>query len=52
MNDENCIKYKVYDSKLYDRLTEKYWGKEPRQDIKDYMNFCYHVEEFRAYGEV
>ena len=52
MNDENCIKYRVYDSNLYDRLTKEYWGKEPPADIKEYMKFCYHYEEYRTYGEV
>ena len=52
MNYNDCIKYSVYDSNLYDRLIEKYWGKEPPKDIKDYMTYCYHYEEYRTYGEV
>lgn len=52
MNDENCIKYKVYDGNLYDRLIQKYWQKDTPEDIKEYMNYCYLCEEYRAYGEV
>lgn len=52
MKDSDCIKYKVYDSNLYDRLVKEYWQKETPTDIKDYMNFCYHCEEYSVYGEV
>ena len=52
MKDKDCIKYRVYNSNLYDRLVKEYWGKETPTDIKDYMIFCYHYEEYRTYGEV
>lgn len=52
MKDEDCIKYCVYDGELYQRLIREYWGKEPPKDIKAYMSFCYHREEYDTYGEV
>lgn len=52
MTRDYYIKNKVYNSDLYDELTKEYWGKETPEEIKDYMNYCYHYEEYRVYGEV
>lgn len=52
MKEEYYIKNKIYDGNLYDRLTKEYWQKETPEEIKDYMTYCYHYEEYRVYGEV
>jgi len=49
MTDKNCIKYRIYDGRLYNSLMQK---PELTEEEKDYCSFCYHYEEFRAYGEV
>ena len=49
MTDDYCIKNKIYDSRLYDELTNLYWcKKDVPEEIHDYMSYCYHVEEYRA----
>lgn len=48
MTKEYLIKNKIYDLDLYNELTEQYWGKETPQDIKEYMSYCYHYEEYEA----
>ena len=48
MNDDYCIKNKVYDLDLYNRLIKEYWQKETPKNIKDYMSYCYHYEEWKA----
>lgn len=49
MTDDYCIKHKVYDSDLNDRLWDKLSRKEElTQEEHDYLTYCYHVEEYRA----
>lgn len=48
MTDDYCIKNRVYDSRLYDKLTQEYWQKEMPKEIKDYCTYCYHCEEYQA----
>ena len=51
-NREYCIKYKVYNSKINDELWDKIGKEELTPEEHDYLTYCWHYEEYRAYGEV
>jgi len=49
MTGENCIKYKSYDSRLYNELTRRsFAGEKLTEAEEDYMRYCYHYEEWQA----
>ena len=53
MTDEYLMQNKIYNSNLNNRLWEKVRQKEElTKDEHDYLSYCYHYEEFLAYGEV
>ena len=49
MNRDYYIKNKVYNSTINDALWDKLSRKEElAQEERDYVSYCYHVEEYRA----
>lgn len=42
------IKNKIYNRKLFDELWNKQFTQELTEEEKDYIRFCYHLEEFEA----
>lgn len=49
MTDDYCIKNKIYDLDLYNRITQKsFAGEELTEEEKEYEKYCYHYEEWRA----
>ena len=53
MTDEELMKRSIYDDNLYNRLILKVFNKEAiTKQEHDYMSYCYHYDEYRAYGEV
>lgn len=53
MNKTYYMENNIYNSELNNELWEKiHQKKELTPQEKDYVSFCYHYEEFQAYGEI
>ena len=53
MTDQYLMENRIYDQDLNNRLWKKVGNKEKlTEEEHDYLTYCYHYEEYLAYGEV
>lgn len=52
-SNEYLMENRIEDQKLLNELWDKVGRKEELTKLEhDYLTYCYHMEEFRAYGEI